>query len=319
MKLLDLEGMERMGKPEWTIDRVLPARTVSMIYGMSNMGKSFWVLDMACCIASGQKWAGRAVKQGPVVYVAGEGSNGYWSRMDAWMRKHKGVRPERFRLIAEPVRLWSRSGETPETLGQLKDVVNLLGIAPALVVIDTLGTALGGADENDNGHMNQLADSAETLCREWGASVLLVHHVGKAGTILPRGAQALQDRMAMHAAFTGDGKTSGMLTCTKMKDGDKFEPIKRGLHRVALGDGQYGLSFADDYATGPREQKHRVSKEEVLAVLAHSAIPMTPAQIAEMLGCGRKAVGEHLRRLLDADRLARMDDGYVLRSVRTAA
>lgn len=318
MKLLDLEGIQAMGKPEWTIDLVLPARSASMLYGKSGTGKSFCAVDMACCVATGRKWAGRDVKQGPVIYVGGEGANGYWNRLDAWIRKH-GIRPTELRMVAEPVRLWSRAGEIPESLAEFMDGVNRLEVRPALVVIDTLATALGGADENDNGHMNQLADNADILARKWGAAVLLVHHTSRAGTLLPRGAQALQDRMAMHAAYSGDGKTSGILTCTKQKDDDLFGNIKRTLHRVVLGEGRYCLAFADDHATGPREQSHRVSQEEVLAVLARSAIPMTPAQIAEMLGCDRKAVQAHLGRLLKAGKVARMDDGYVVRTVREAA
>jgi adenosyl cobinamide kinase/adenosyl cobinamide phosphate guanylyltransferase len=319
MNLLDLEGVERMGKPLWTVDGVLPSRAVSMLYGKSGTGKSFYALDMACCISTGRKWAGHAVKQGPVVYVAGEGANGYWDRLNAWIRKHQGERPAGFRLVTEPVRLWSRSGETPDTLAQFACEVNSLAVRPVLVVFDTLGTCLGGADENDNGHMNQLADNAEMLAREWGAAVLLVHHVGKAGTALPRGAQALQDRMAMHAAYMGDGRTSGTLTCTKQKDGEPFQAINRTLHRVALGDGRHCLSFADDFATGTRQQTHRVSQRDVLTVLARAVVPMTPVQVAEALGSDRKAVGMHLGRLYKDGKAQRVDDGYILAAAPMAA
>jgi hypothetical protein len=318
MKLLDLEGVEQMGKPEWTIDGVLEACSVSMLYGKSGTGKTFCALDMACCVASGRKWAGHAVKPGPVVYVAGEGANGYWDRLNAWIRKH-GIRPADFRLIPEPVRLWSRSGDTPDTLSQLTYEVNRMGIRPVLVVIDTLGTALGGADENDNGHMNQLADNAESLAREWGAAVLLIHHVGKAGTSIPRGAQALQDRMAMHAAYSGDGRTSGSLTCTKQKDGEPFPGINRTLFRVALGGGRYCLSFADDYATGTREKRRRVSLQQVRTVLAQACVPMTPKQVAEALDSDRKAVQQHLSNLYRLEEAERDGDGYIMAAQAKAA
>src|SRR5690242_19260464 len=74
MALLKREDISVMAYPQWVIEGVLPAESVSMVYGPSGKGKSFWVLDMAACVTTGRKWHGRAVRQGPVVYVAGSSS-----------------------------------------------------------------------------------------------------------------------------------------------------------------------------------------------------------------------------------------------------
>jgi RecA-family ATPase len=103
MALLKREDISVMAYPQWVIDGVLPAESVSMVYGPSGKGKSFWVLDMAACVTTRRKWHGRAVRQGPVVYVAGEGTSGYGARLDAWEKRH-GVGAQDFYLRPEPVR-----------------------------------------------------------------------------------------------------------------------------------------------------------------------------------------------------------------------
>ncbi len=300
MSLLRREDISKMAYPEWLIDGVLPAGGVSMVYGKSGTGKSFWVLDLACCVDTGRKWAGRQVKQGPVVYVAGEGRHGYAARLDAWEKKH-GVRAETFSLYDEPVRLWSPDHRTPDSLQRFVEAVNGARVRPALVVFDTLGTCLGGADENSNGNMRELLDNAEDIGRTWDADVLFVHHTGKQGESA-RGAQALQDGMAMHAHYQGDGKSYGVLTGTKQKDGQLFEPIRRTLHTVSLGKGLESLAFADDHKNGARDRRrHRLPWEEIRKLLAGGDIPMTPKTIALVLQAegwdtNNDAVQAHLAR-----------------------
>jgi hypothetical protein len=286
------EAIDAMAYPQWVIDQIIPAESVSMLYGRSGKGKSFWGLDMALSASSGKgKWNGRTVKPCPVVYVAGEGRSGYMARVQAWERQNRMKRGA-FGLYPRPVRLWRQ----PESVHEFIDEVNASGQRPGLLVFDTLGTCLSGADENNNGQMREVLDSAEEIGRAWDASVLLVHHTGKVGET-PRGAQALQDGVAMHAHLTGDGKTWGMLSCGKQKDAEPFEPIRRTLHRVSLDKGATSLSFADDYRTGQRDQTRRqVSWAAVREILEGSGIPMTPKLVATALKWDRKAAGKQLER-----------------------
>lgn len=183
-------------------------------------------------------------------------------------------------------------------------------IQPALVVLDTLGTCLGGADENDNGHMRELLDSAEDISRAFGCAVLLVHHTGKSeASRKPRGAQALADGVAMHAYLHGDGRAYGVLDCTKQKDGEPFEPIRRMLHRLDLGKGTASLTFADDFKTGPRENKRRVSWLEMRQCLQGAGIPLLPKVVAEILKMDRKAAGQALREAAQRGEVYQPDEG----------
>lgn len=286
MALLKREAISAMTYPQWVIDTILPAEAVSMVYGPSGKGKSFWLLDMAACVATGRKWHGHAVQQGPVVYVAGEGKSGYKARLEAWEKQHNICAVD-FCLEDEPVRLWRNQ----DSVNGFIDRVRGEAVKPVLVVFDTLGTCLGGANENDNGQMRELLDSAEDIRRALGnTAVLLVHHTGKAAdSKSPRGAQALADGVAMHAFLSGDGKAYGVLECTKQKDGELFQPIRRTLHKVNLGKGATSLSFSDDFKSGPRMKQRRVSWDEVRAVLLREGTAMTPASVAAHLDWDRKA------------------------------
>jgi hypothetical protein len=301
--LMRREAISAMTYPQWVIDGVVPAESVSMLYGRSGKGKSFWALDMAACVATGKKWNGRTVRRGPVVYVAGEGRSGYKARLEAWERQNK-VYAEDFNLWTRPVRLW----RTPESVQNFIDSVNGAGVCPALIVLDTLGTCLSGASENDNGQMREILDSAEEIGRAWDAAVLLVHHTGKVGES-PRGAQALQDGVAMHAYLTGDGKTWGMLACTKQKDGDEFDPVRRTLHTVSLPKGAASLSFADDFRTGQRDQtRRRVPWSAVRGLLEGASIPMTPKAVAAALEWDRGAAQVALDRAAQRGEVHRPDE-----------
>lgn len=299
MGMLRRTQIDEMCDPQWQIDRVVPKGAVSMLYGPSGKGKSFWALDWALCVATERKWHKHATQPGDVVYVAGEGRHGYKVRIEAWERRHR-LRAERFVLWDEPVRLWQRQGGMTESAQRFVDHINGAGLYPALVVFDTLGTCLGGADENDNGQMNELCDSVEELIRPWDAAALLAHHTGKGDKAIPRGAQALQDRVAMHAALTGDGQTWGMLTCTKQKDTERFEPIRRVLHTVTLGRDRSSLTFADDHQTGLRDkERRRVTREQLRQLMADSPISMSPKLVAAALGIKPRTAHPKLARAVE--------------------
>src|SRR5262245_12630489 len=56
----------------------------TVIYGPPGDGKTFLTIDMMNCIASGQSWRGRKVRQGLCVYVAAEAGASIVRRFVAW-------------------------------------------------------------------------------------------------------------------------------------------------------------------------------------------------------------------------------------------
>src|SRR3954454_6685899 len=92
-----------MPEPEWLVYEILPRDGVGELCGPPGTYKSFLALDLALSVATGTDWTGREVKQGSVVYIAGEGASGYKSRVPSWKRA-KGVTEEvPFYLVPEAV------------------------------------------------------------------------------------------------------------------------------------------------------------------------------------------------------------------------
>ena len=77
-------GELAMQTPEMLVGHVLECGTLAELYGDSNTGKSFVALDLAFSVATGCQWHGEAVRQGGVLYFAGEGEGGLYRRKRAW-------------------------------------------------------------------------------------------------------------------------------------------------------------------------------------------------------------------------------------------
>jgi RecA-family ATPase len=75
---------------DWIIADVLPAANRALLYADSGVGKSFTALDIALHIATGLRWQGHAVKQGPVYYLAAENPDTFYGRVQAWEKQHRG-------------------------------------------------------------------------------------------------------------------------------------------------------------------------------------------------------------------------------------
>src|SRR5690606_11723274 len=58
---------------DWLVDGYFEADSLDLIFGEPGCGKSFISIDLGCSIATGTPWHGHEVKQGMVIYIAGEG------------------------------------------------------------------------------------------------------------------------------------------------------------------------------------------------------------------------------------------------------
>ena len=67
--LIDDEAITRLQSPGWTIDHVLPEKSLSMWHGPPGRGKTFTMLDISLSVGAGLPWFGRSVQQGNAIYV----------------------------------------------------------------------------------------------------------------------------------------------------------------------------------------------------------------------------------------------------------
>ena len=64
-RLLSLADIDTLPDPESLIEDLIDHGTVTKLVGESGKGKSFVAIDWALCIATGRRWQGRQVPEGP--------------------------------------------------------------------------------------------------------------------------------------------------------------------------------------------------------------------------------------------------------------
>jgi hypothetical protein len=202
-----------------------------MVHGPSGGGKTFVVLDWCLRMASGMSdWCGNKVKQGNVVYLAGEGHHGLRSRIAAWKHRHQAGR----------LSMWlSRGGcdlNTPTGYLQVVEHLRGLPVMPSLIVVDTLHRFLAG-DENSAQDAKTMLDACNALMGEFQCSVILVHHTGVAEEAQhrARGSSAWRGALDIEISVVpGKDGAPMQIVQRKSKDAELAQPIYVELQQVTI-------------------------------------------------------------------------------------
>lgn len=225
---------------EYLIDGWLSMGDKSILGGPSRSGKSFLAIHMAMCIARGLPFFGQDVKQGLVVYQAGEGARGVRRKRLPAYRKHFNVPDGEdvpFELLTSQVDLYAAEGDTGALIEEIKAIAAEYPDMPLRAVfIDTLATATGGADENSGRDMGTVMKNVARIERETGAHVVLVHHLNAQGTKL-RGHTSIYANVDQVIMVTRDEVTKiRTARLDKMKDDEDGITLKFELMAVPIGE-----------------------------------------------------------------------------------
>lgn len=216
---------------DWLVTDLFERDSLVTVYGPPGSAKSFTALDMACSIATGSQYHGRAVQTGPTVYVAGEGFNGIARRLQAWRIVH-GIAREDLPLSVSnmPAALTD-----PENLATLLGALKEIGDPPALVVVDTVARNFGPADENSTQDMTRFVNACDEIRFACQCAVMLVHHVGHGDQTRARGSSVLNGAIDSALRVTKDEAGTVIVECTKQKDAPEPEPFAFNFRTVELG------------------------------------------------------------------------------------
>jgi KaiC/GvpD/RAD55 family RecA-like ATPase len=201
-----------------------------MMHGPSGGGKTFVLLDMLCHIASGKNsWMDWKVKNGSVVYLAGEGHHGLKGRIAAWMNHHN----------THNLNLWiSKDGcdlNTPEGYKKVAESIRAMNIKPSAIAVDTLHRFLFG-DENSAQDAKTMIDACANLMKEFGCSVILVHHTGVSEEAQHRARGSSAWKGALDIEISVQPRKDGQITLIqrKAKDAELAEPLWLELQSVDI-------------------------------------------------------------------------------------
>ena len=176
---------------DYLIKGVLERQSNAVLFGHWNVGKTFVVLDMAAAIATGERWFGKRVRRGRVLYLGYEGIRAMRKRMIALRGKHPKLADRNVPFQWQPLRAALTKPEGIAALGRiLRFYAERHGGAPDLVIIDPLANALGG-DDSDAGLMGFLNECVAALIQKQRCTVLRVHHSGHGNQDRARGHSSL--------------------------------------------------------------------------------------------------------------------------------
>ena len=248
--------------PEFLVDGLIETETLGQIFGDPGAGKSFVGVDLALSVATGFPFHGRAVRQGPVFLIAGEGHNGLTRRFAAWSL-HNGVSIENASLFMSnrPAQFLDADSAAGVTEA-VRELAAQHG-KPALIEIDTLARNYGPGDENSTSDMSAFIAAVDDLKAEFpGCAIALIHHTGHAEKKRGRGAMALKGALDWEY-LVEKADDIIRLTNTKMKDAEPPAPLAFTLETVTLRDG--ASSAALQVTEAPRPTR-RLSPTLQLAV-----------------------------------------------------
>ncbi|MGE3508440.1 MAG: AAA family ATPase, partial [Vicinamibacterales bacterium] len=185
-RFVTLEQVAAFPETTWLVQGWLPDRQVGALWGETGVGKSFMAFHIGLCVATGMSCFGRNVRQGNVVYIAGENPHGFRKRWLAWSKHHGIEQVSGFYLHVGPVLL-----NRPNKAQELARDILALTPEPVLIIIDTLSANSEGAetDEERAAAYDRLCDQVRDIT---GAAVMYLHHPGKDVTKGMRGSSALK-------------------------------------------------------------------------------------------------------------------------------
>lgn len=243
----------------WLVKRVIPADSIGMLFGGSGTFKSFIALDAALHVAHGLPWLGRRTSKGDVLYIAAEGGSGLWSRICAWHRAR------RMQWAGVPLYVIPAAVDLKADSWRVVDAAQLIGVRPALVVVDTLSQTYSGEENSANEMAAYLRELGLRFRQLWGCSVLLIHHSGHLATERPRGSSAIRGNMDfLIGCFRDEKEMLATVSCVKQKDGDAFDDQAFQLSVHELGtdsDGDAITSLVARHLTGSDEIEQAIESE----------------------------------------------------------
>jgi hypothetical protein len=161
---------------EYLVDGFLGLREQSGFFGQPDSGKSTIVIHAACCVAAGVAFCGRAVHQGPVLFVAAERGAVVRRRVVAWRLEHD-INDPPIAVVDAPIDFRSGAMDAARVVETANSLSKVCGSPVVWVIFDTLARIMSGGDENSSKDMGALIANIDRVHRATGAHCTLVHHV----------------------------------------------------------------------------------------------------------------------------------------------
>jgi len=227
----------------WHVDGMIPAGTVTSLYGDGGTGKSLVALQLAIATVTATAWLGHQVEIGPVIFLTAEDDIDELHRrlsdichadgLDLGSLKHLSIIPlgGEDAVLAAP----TRTGTLKATAlyDALTEAVEML--RPRLIVLDTLADLFGG-NEVDRAQVRQFIGLLRGIAIRYDTTVLLLGHPSLSGMSTGSGSSG-------STAWNNSVRSRLYLRRVTSRDGDRVieeDPDVRTLDTVKTNYGRTG-------------------------------------------------------------------------------
>ena len=158
---------------EWYVDGILPKGFNSMIAGTTGSKKSLYAMQLAMCLANGEKefCGGKIDKQYKIMYVDTEAGEMEFQRRFQQILKHMDWRGD------DHLRVISRHGRTADIWSDCHKAIDQY--KPHLIIIDCLYNSTSIDDFSKSTAMSKVTNYLSDFKSQRGVDMLAVHHFTK--------------------------------------------------------------------------------------------------------------------------------------------
>ncbi|WP_395707958.1 AAA family ATPase [Reyranella sp.] len=250
--------------PDKLVHGLLGEGRFAAFYGAPKSGKTFLVSHLCMCVALGWDFFGRRVSRGAVLYVAAEGADGLKNRILGARIKYEipADTAVPFAVVPVAINLGPGGEDVAKVVAAAAELQRRTGHPVRIIVLDTLARVMPGADENSVADMGATLARADRIIKETGATVILVHHSGKAADAGPRGSTALPGALDTIVKVVKSDTGERTATVEAQRDGREGDAFSFRLEPVVIGVDDDGddimtavLVPVDDSATAPKAKR----------------------------------------------------------------
>jgi len=288
------EYLSRYSEKNWMIQKIVGHRDLAMIYGSPASGKSFLAIDLLISSSLSFPWTSQELfieDSLNSLYCTEEGLSALPNRINTSLQ-HYRVMPDRisdkFLISTYVPQLFDQSlpGNVNAFIKEVKD----LGFSIDLLVIDTLSSAIMGANENSSQDMRRVLYNIKKIQNELLCSIILIHHKGKSGNE-ERGSSVIKGDVDCLIEVSLE-KGIGKMRCRKIKDASPFPDISFSLS--TMNDSCY-VNWS---VVKPEKEDKRRNKSREMVFSAICKFPrVSVRKLEEITGFSRTQVVRHIKKL----------------------
>lgn len=255
--------------PDEIVEDLITSGNLHIIYGASHSGKTFFALAMSAAVSIGDDFLGKKTEKGKVVYLATEAPRTIKERLQAIKKVFPHIDISNLEIVPEAINIYTNDDDVQSIITLCKEIGEV-----KLVVGDTLARMSAGANENSGEDMGPVMDRFESIGRETGAAVILIHHSGKDATRGLRGWSGISGHISGEIEITSVEKTGAKKArVTKQRElGTTGMELFFQLEAIEMGLGKFGSKrtscIVRSTASVPKKQARNDAKEKALSMFS---------------------------------------------------